>query len=193
MRFSTLAFRNKHCPWPYVSSRHFWSDSFPILSPSSFLTCMCWPLLDWILKGDFLPISDVLSLQLSPLLYSVLWTLGALTSLGYQFHFLNSVRSLCSFGNWPDFPLPALSRKEALTTLGLISFVSLLSGITVLPWLMSNVLRAIVSYIVWFFVFFSVISSWKVNSVPVTWPEPNVSSESILIIYIFPDIVYAIC
>lgn len=89
------------------------------------------------------------ALQLSPLLYSP-WAQGALASPGSQVHFLSSGRSL---GSACVSPPPTLSGKDVWTVIGLISFVSHLSGMSVLPWLMSNVLGAIFPILCLFFSF----------------------------------------
>lgn len=112
---SSLVGRNRHYFQSCTSCRDcFFSSFWVVFSPAyqSFLVCISWSPLCWILNGQPLKISRLLSVQLSHLRSLVLQTLAALVSLDSQPHSLNS-------GNLPGFNRVPFSLCHFLETLSL--------------------------------------------------------------------------
>ena len=79
---------NRHCSWPHINVilPLILSHGF-FLALGSFLTCMQWSVLCWILKRTSSKSSAVsFFVQLSFLQYSDLWTLATLVSLDCELH-----------------------------------------------------------------------------------------------------------
>lgn len=102
--------------------------------------------------GDPLQISSVLSVQLSPVQYSALWTLA--TSVPWTFSFIYSTHRVhCTLLSSPSqyCGLKTLSNGKQGNYRAHLVLVSCLSGTTILCCLMPSVLKTTVPYIFFFF------------------------------------------
>lgn len=113
----------------------------------SFLTSMSWGVLSWRLKWDPLQISKAhsISMQLSPLHCSALWTDPALVYLDSQVHLLNPVRALNSA--WVPFLSTVTGNSIQVEAYArLTSFFSAFSRIIFLHWLMFRLAQCFVHH-----------------------------------------------
>lgn len=94
MCFSHLAGENRHYYWPYMSMGHSFQILmdyiFPLASSDFFHTYVLINFQPNTIGVFSKYLYGSHSVQLSPLWYSVLWTLVALFSLDFQLHFLTS-------------------------------------------------------------------------------------------------------
>lgn len=136
MRFFTLAGGNKHYFCFSVSSGIVSSNPFDCSSSdlSIFLACICISVLCWILER--------FPLQIFPFRYYVLWTLAPFFSSDSKLYLLNSDSA--------SLPLHTLQHRNSQCskmwlTGALTSFVSHISYVTILSYLLSCVLNVNIS------------------------------------------------
>lgn len=139
-----------------------------VLSPalSSFLPCLCWSVLRWVLKGTLCSPQSSLCLLSGTLPCKLLPPFPSLDSQ----HLLLNSRSLLAVWGFPSLyhHLESFSRQLDKGNHRLTLSAFHLSGTTVLHCLVSTVLKAIVSHIL-----FLIVSSGRVSLLLITqsWLE----------------------
>ena len=180
MCFSHLAGENRHYYWPYMSMGHSFQILmdyiFPLASGEFFHTYVLINFQPNTIGVFSKYLYGSHSVQLSPLWYSVLWTLVTLFSLDFQLHFLTSgIPRVLHL----DYPALHGSLETQADNLGhsqcSVDSFSLLSWITFLHCLIASVLKSIVSYIL--SILFIFVSGGRINLVLVVlyWSEVDLS------------------